>query len=124
MFKWLKHAFAIDPPGAADPGPDLRPFIDRLCHEVVRRRLTTPALIALEMSRPLNNVGAHAMHFFSPLVWALTDADGFDRFAKYLEKRGSIEFLCQRLEELEHESGQVSAPAKPDQDKTAECEST
>ncbi len=57
--------------------------------------------MALEMSRPLNNVGAHAMHFFSPLVHALTDSDGFDRFAVYLEQRGSIEFLCQRLEELE-----------------------
>lgn len=103
MFKWLKHAFAIDPPGPAEPPPELSSIVDRVCREVVRRRLTAPALIALEMARPLNYVGAHAMHFFSPIVAALTDADGFDRFAIYLEQRGAIEFICQKLEQIEHE---------------------
>ena len=37
--------------------------LDRLAQEVVRRRLTTPALLLLEVGRPLN--------FVSALAWAV-----------------------------------------------------
>ena len=103
MLEWLKHAFAVDPPGPAEPTPRQAEVIDRLCREVVRRRLTTPALLALEMSRPLNFVTAQAVHFFDPLVKAVTDADGHREFATFLEHRGSIDHLVKRIEEMEAE---------------------
>ena len=40
---WIRHAFALDPPGPAEPTEAERPIVDRLCREVVRRRLTVPA---------------------------------------------------------------------------------
>ena len=98
---WLKHAFAIDPPGPATPSDDQRALIERLCQEVNRRRLTTPALAFLEMVRPLNHLGSQAMHFFTPIISAIADVKGYERFASFLERRGSIEYICRRLEDLD-----------------------
>ena len=114
--EWLKHAFAVEPPGPVEPTEEQRPVVERVCGEVVRRGLTTPAIMALEMSRPLNFVGSQALHFFSPIISALTDAQGHKQFAEFLEHRGSIEYLCRRIEELEAErrSG-ASDGGKPSQ---------
>ncbi len=103
MLDWLKHAFAVDP-GSDEPTPEQRAAAERVCREIVRRRLTTPALAFLEMSRPLNYLGAQALHFFSPFIGALTDAEGNRHFAAFLERRSAIEFLCRRIEELEAEA--------------------
>ena len=99
--RWLKHAFAVDPPGPAEPTDAQRDVVERICREVVRRHLTTPALLLLEMSRPLNNVTAHLIHFFTPVLSAFADATTTREFARFLERRGSIEFLCRRIEDIE-----------------------
>ncbi|HEX6984965.1 MAG TPA: hypothetical protein VF170_06290 [Planctomycetaceae bacterium] len=104
MLDWLRRAFAVDPPGPAEPTPRQAEVVDRVCREVVHRRLTTPALLLLEMSRPLNFVTAQAIHFFDPLVRAVTDADGPREFAAFLEHRGSIDHLVRRIEEIEAEA--------------------
>lgn len=114
MKEWLKHAFAVDPPGPAEPTPPQAKVVDMICAEVVRRHLTTPALTFLEMSRPLNFVGAQAMHFFTPLVEAVIDAEGHRQFAAFLEQRGSIDYICRRIEEVENEmSKRETAESKP-----------
>ena len=100
---WLRHAFAVDD-GPLEPTPPQQAIAERLCREVVRRHLTTPALAFLEMSRPMNFLGAQAIHFFSPLLSALSDAQGHRHFAEFLEHRGSIEYLCRKIEELETEA--------------------
>lgn len=97
---WLKHAFAVErhqPPSDAD----LR-LVDRLAREVVRRRLTAPALAFLEMSRPANYIGAQTLHFFAPLVTTLFDSASYSAFAKFLERRDAIDILCRRIEEVEN----------------------
>lgn len=101
---WFRHAFALDPPGPAEPTEAERPIAERLCREIVRRQLTAPALAFLEMSRPLNFLAANAIHFFSPVLSALT-GDEHRRFAEFLERRGSIEYLARRIEELAREAG-------------------
>ena len=98
---WLKHAFAVDPPGPAEPTDEQRGSVDKVCAEIVRRRLTTPTLLFLEMSRPLNCLSAQALHFFAPFVEVLTDSAAHRHFAAFLEQRGSVDYLCRRIEELE-----------------------
>ena len=119
MLERLRHAFAVDPPGPVEPTPRQAELVDRLCREVVRRRLTTPALILLEMCRPLNFVTAQAIHFFDPLIRAVTDADGHREFAKFLENRGAIDCLARRIEEIEAEAVQHEADCaeKPKNDR-------
>ena len=84
--QWLKHAFAIDRAGPAEPTPEQHAVIDHVCREVVRRHLTTPSLIFLGMSRTLNYLGAQAMHFFSPFVSAVTGARSHHHLAQFLEQ--------------------------------------
>jgi hypothetical protein len=104
LLAWLQHAFAVDPPGPAEPTEPQREVTERLCREVVRRRMTTPALMALEMSRPLNYLGSQALVFFRPFLQAITDADGHRHLAEFLEHRGSVEYLCRHIEALEAEA--------------------
>ena len=98
---WFKHAFAIDPPGAAEPNDAQRAVIEKLCAEVVRRHLTTPAVLMLEMNRPFNYVSAQLLHFFQPIASIVTDTAGYQQFTLFLEQRGSIDYLVRRLEAME-----------------------
>jgi hypothetical protein len=102
---WLRHAFAVDPEGAAEPNDAQRRVIDRICAEVVRRRMTTPALLALEMGRPLNYVSAQLLHFFQPFLAIVADTAAYDQFASFLEQRGSAEYIAARLGALESSDG-------------------
>lgn len=104
--EWLKHAFAVDPPGPVEPTEAQKPVVEWACREIARRRLATPGLILLEMTRPLNFLAANAMHFFQPAFWALMrqqTLENYEHFSQFLEKRGSMEYLIQRVEEIEAE---------------------
>jgi hypothetical protein len=79
-------------------------LIDRVCGEVVRRRLSAPALLVLEMSRPLNYLSAQVLHFFHPFLTVLVDAAGYEQFTRFLERRGSMDYLAGRIEALEAEA--------------------
>lgn len=108
--QWLKHAFAVDSADVAEPNEGQRSAAEAVCRQVVRRRLTTPALICLESFRPLNYLIAQGMHAAMPFVSMLTAADGPRRFATFLEHRGSFEYLCRRIEELEAEAARRESP--------------
>jgi hypothetical protein len=110
--KWLKHAFAVDESGPAEPTPEQEPAIDWFCRQIAKRHLTTPGLIGLEMSRPLNFIASQTMHFFGPGVWAIVKQqtyEHYEQFAAFLEKRGSIDYLCQRIEHFEMEAERQKA---------------
>ncbi len=100
----LRHAFAVDPPGPATPTPEQQPAVDWVCRQVARRHLTTPGLIALEMSRPLNYVYSQMLQFFSPGAWAIfgqRNYEHYTHFATFIERRGAIEYLERRIEHFE-----------------------
>ncbi|MCH8011125.1 MAG: hypothetical protein IIA61_04130 [Candidatus Marinimicrobia bacterium] len=98
---WLKHAFAVDPPGPATPTEPQKEVVDMICTEIARRHLTTPAIATLEMFRPMNYLGSQAMHFFQPIVSAILTGEGYRHFTEFLEQRGSIDYFCKRIEEFE-----------------------
>lgn len=98
--RWLKHAFAVDPPGPAEPTAPQRAAIESFCRQIVRRRLTAPALGMLEMVRPLNYLGAQVLQALAPLVRVVSDAEGYHQWAAFLEQRGAVDYLCRRIEEL------------------------
>jgi hypothetical protein len=101
---WIRHAFALDPPGPLEPTPEERAVVDRLCRIVVRRRMTLPALTFLEMSRPLNRVAAQALVFFQPVASLALTGDDYNRFARFLEKSGAVDYLCRQIESLAAEA--------------------
>ena len=99
-----KRAFAVDSDKPLEPTDPQRAIVDRVAKEIARRRLTTPALVFLEMSRPLNFVAAHAMHFLQPIAAIVLDTQSYQQFAEFLEHRGSVDYLCRRIEHFEQES--------------------
>ena len=44
------------------------------------------------------------MNFFQPIVTAVLPGDGYNDFSQFLEQRGSVDYLCQRLKEIEDNS--------------------
>jgi hypothetical protein len=117
--QWLKHAFAVEKPGPVAPTETQRPAVERVCREIVRRRLTTPALFGLELVQPLNYVGAQALHFFAPVLSIFSNSQGHREFAEFLEHRGSIDYICRRVEALEAEATNRDAAANQQSEATA-----
>lgn len=106
LMERLKHAFAVDPAGAAEPTPDQKVPVDWVCRQLSKRHLTTPGIVAMEVCRPLNFVAAQGLFFLEPAVWALAPKDAMKHyrdFASFLEQRGSIPYMTRRLEEIEQE---------------------
>jgi hypothetical protein len=104
--QWLKHAFAVDD-GPLEPTPEQVAMVEKLAREVVRRGMTVPALAFLEMTHPLNYVASQAIHFFTPMISAVTDSNGHKMLAAFLEHRGSIEYVCQTIERFQSEADRV-----------------
>lgn len=112
---WFRHAFALDPPGPLTPTEEERAVVERLCRILVRRRMQIPAIAFLEMSRPLNRVAAQVLIFFHPVASLALTGDDYNRFAQFLEKSGSIDYLCRQIEDLsaEAEARTTTAPLEP-----------
>lgn len=56
-----------------------------------------PAVLFLESSAPLNAVGAQALHFLQPIATAVLDPVRYATLSRYLERRGSIEWVAGEL---------------------------
>ena len=104
MKKWVRNAFAVEADAELVVDERSSAIIERLAREIVRRRLTTPALLALEMGRPLNYIGSQAMVFMQPIVSVLFDTEGYEAFARFMEQRKSVDYLCDRIEQAEADS--------------------
>ena len=87
MKQWFRNAFAVEANAELVVDDESRVIIDKLAYEIVRRRLTTPALLALEMGRPLNYIGSQAMVFMQPIVSVLFDTKGYEAFARFMESQ-------------------------------------
>ena len=105
----MRNAFAIERAEVAEPDAKAREAAERILSEVVRRRLTPAALFLLESGRPLNRVSAATIHFFRPMASLAVDDEALRSFASFLERPGSVEWLCRRLEAIERER-----PSSPD----------
>jgi len=100
----LRHAFHLQPPGPATPSPEEAAVVERIVQEIVRRRMSGAALVFLESSRPLSGVGAAAMHFLQPFATAVIKPELWSLLTRFLERAGSVEYLCLRIEDLERQA--------------------
>ncbi len=73
-------------------------LLDKAEKEIRRRRMETPAIIALELHKPLANVGANALVVMAPFAVPFLGYDGVHDLSRLLRKRDNIERLIQRLE--------------------------
>ena len=120
MVSWLKHAFAVDPPGPSVPTDDEKRVVERLAGEIVRRGLTAPALLFLESSRPLNFLGSQVLVFCAPFAEVFFKAADYRTLTGFLERRGSVEYACRRIEFIDIRGVQTSEETSADASQSQE----
>ena len=113
MKAWLKKAFAVEAPNGGEPTNAQKTVVDKVCREVAKRHMTTPALIFLESFRPLNYIGSQIMYFFQPFVSVILTGEAYQHFAEFLEQRTSVGYLCQRIEHFEAQATRKDKLKKP-----------
>lgn len=73
-------------------------LLDKAADEIRKRRLETPAIMALELHKPLANLGANALVVFAPFAVPFFGYDGVHDVSRLLKDRANVERLIQRLE--------------------------
>ena len=73
-------------------------LLDKAATEIRKRRLETPAIMALELHKPLANLGANALVVFAPFAVPFFGYDGVHDVSRLLQNRANVERLIQRLE--------------------------
>lgn len=120
MPAWLKHAFAVDPSGPATPTDAEAVLVDRLARAIVCRGLASPAVMALDCSHNMNFLASQAMVFVAPIVRIIFDGREYGVFTRFLERRGSIEYMCRRIEAISDDiDGGQEGAAQPATDDAA-----
>lgn len=74
------------------------PEIDRLLDAIVERRLETPAIMFLELHRPLGGLLAQSAVLSWPLLAPLLGLDRYRQLCALLEDRNAVALLLDRLE--------------------------
>lgn len=99
--KW-RHAFALEP--ALPPGRDALPdVLEKFAERVVECRVEIPAILFLEMARPLNFIGSQLIFAVTPVAGLFKTDHELNEVARALEHRGAIEKMVQRIEQLSQE---------------------
>ena len=104
----IKHAFDLGETNKFLPNERQKIIAEKVCREVVKRHLAMPAILLLETFRPLNYIGSQVMHFFQPIISSVLHVDGYTDFTELLEQRGSVDYFCERIRDIEVE-GQKSS---------------
>lgn len=83
----------------------LEQLSNRIANRINRHGLTIPAVMFLEMHKPLAGVGGALVHLLAPgLDWVLGDQNT-DDLAILLSDREQVERLIARIEELDNKTG-------------------
>ena len=97
----IRHAFAVDATGPAEPTDSQRVVVEKLLTTIVERGMAQPAGIFLESWRPLGVLTGQGMQALSPFAGILLDQNAWKEVANYFDKRGAILWMLQRMDELE-----------------------
>jgi hypothetical protein len=73
-------------------------LLDQAAEAIAKRGMTVPAIIALEMHKPLAHVGGHAAVAISPFIVPFFGFDRVNEYSQLLSSRANVERLICRLE--------------------------
>ena len=77
-------------------------LIEHLTEQISRWRLTVPAILFLQVTRPLTFIASQGLLLCQPLLSFVYGAPRIEDYAELLADRASIDQLVSRLEEEEH----------------------
>ena len=95
----------ISQPLALDeiPEDEQEALLTKVATEIVRRRLTVPAILFLETYKPLNFIGSQMLIMLNPFVTSIFNTAEYQKFALIIEKDANVELLTQLIEKLDGE---------------------
>jgi len=108
----ISHLFSFLRPCPLDPSvraaEDARKndLIDKLARGIVARRLESPALLFLELNRPMGFIYSQAALFLRPFLALFTSMSEVDAAAEVLADRGAFDRLLDRIAELSDQQNQ------------------
>ncbi len=77
---------------------DERQLVDKIADNISRRRLSVPAILFLEMTKPLSFIGSSLVAFFEPVIQSIVPFQDIESFRKFIEDRENVEYLIQEIE--------------------------
>ncbi|MBU1357105.1 MAG: hypothetical protein KJ620_11115 [Candidatus Edwardsbacteria bacterium] len=78
-------------------------LLAKIANQVVKRKLSVPAIMFIESVKPLSFVGSQVLIFMQPIVQAFFNRKEYDEFAVLMEDRDNVELLLQEIERQEAE---------------------
>lgn len=73
--------------------------LDKCANEITKRKLETPAILFLEMHKPLSNVFAHGGMMSAPFLVPFLGFDLVNDYSNLLRDKNNVERLICMLEE-------------------------
>ena len=80
---------------------ELDEFINSLAKLIVSKQMSAPAIMTLEMAKPLSLVGQSTLMLFGPLLDLIFDSVKMEKFQAVIGDRNRIEQLMNTIEDLE-----------------------
>jgi hypothetical protein len=75
-------------------------LVEKLAQAVHKRGMETPAILFLEMHKPVAGLASQAMVVFSPFLIPFVGLQNLDDYSRLTGDRQAIEQLIRRLEDL------------------------
>lgn len=86
------------------PSPERqKELLEKIANQIVKRKLTTPAIMFFESVKPLSFVGSQGMVFLQPFVQAFLNRKEYDEITLMMEERENVEKLLCEIERQEAE---------------------
>jgi len=86
-------------------------ILERIAQGIVQRGMAAPAVLFLELNKPLSFVASQSLIVLTPFLAPFLGLENVHRYSRLLEKRENVELLIERIEQLEHEKGQEQSDA-------------
>ena len=80
---------------------ELNDFVNKFAKLIVDKQMSAPAIMALEMAKPLAVVGQSVLIIFGPLLDLLFDPVKMEKFQAVIGDRKRIEQLMNSIEDFE-----------------------
>lgn len=78
-------------------------LIEKIAKRIVDMRMTVPAILFLESTKPLSFIGSQIMVFFQPIFRTFFSLREYDEVALMLEERENVEKLILSIEKADSE---------------------
>jgi len=78
-------------------------LIERIAKRIVSMRLEVPAILFLEVNKPLGFIAGQSVLLASGILGPILGFSRMEEFAEFLGNRERVEELIQRIEELSRE---------------------